>query len=226
MSTSWLRCLPGANGLSTAQFGEALTTFLCSPSPSCIDRVGEKIGKTRVDLFGDRLCIESNLVGGHQTRRHDYIKLEVNNLCVWAGLQAECEPYGMFSDLIPQQPHNRIDARRRARQVIRPDFKFTVSSRNGIPESRVADVKTVSCGAPSWYKPGVRAVKRRAVLVQGEYAKDARDMDIELGVDVDNIQGPVTRRLQEFSPVIPLVFGGFCEVSEEVHNLIDILASH
>ena len=26
--------------------------------------------------------------------------------------------------------------------------------------------------------------------------------------------------------MIPLVFGGFCEASEEVHNLIDVLASH
>ena len=69
-------------------------------------------------------------------------------------------------------------------------------------------------------------MERRAALVQGEYAKDVRNMDVELGVDVQNVQGPVSRRLAEFGPVIPLVFGGFCEVNEEVHNLIDILSSH
>ena len=176
-----------------------------------------------MDLFGDRLCTETGLVGDHHRRRHDAIKLELNNVCIWAGLQAECEPYGMFNDLIPQQPNNRIE--RRARQVLRPDFKFQLNSTvNGIPESRVADIKTVSCGAPSWYKAGARAVDRRAAVVPGEYARTAKDMDEELGVDVANIQGPVSRRLQEVSPVIPLIFGGFAEVSEGVHNLMDKLS--
>ena len=36
--------------------------------------------------------------------------------------------------------------------------------------------------------------------------------------------GPVRRRLGEVGPVIPLVFGGYGEVSEEVHDLIGTLA--
>ena len=109
MSTSWLLCLPGPNGLSSPQFGEAFANILCLPSPACIDRIGEKIGKSRVDMYGDRLCTETCLSGGHQTRRHDQIKLELNNICIWAGLEAECEPYGMFGHLIPQQPLNQTN---------------------------------------------------------------------------------------------------------------------
>ena len=48
-------------------------------------------------------------------------------------------------------------------------------------------------------------------------------MDRELGVE-EGQPGPVTRRLQEVGPVIPLVFGGFGEVSEEVHNLVGTLS--
>ena len=48
-------------------------------------------------------------------------------------------------------------------------------------------------------------------------------MDRELGVEVEQ-QGPVGRRLEELGPVIPLVFGGFGEVSEGVHDLISTLA--
>ena len=174
-------------------------------------------------MFGDRLCTETCLSGGHQTRRHDQIKLELNNICIWAGLEAECEPYGMFGHLIPQQPLNRLDARR-SRQILRPDFDFKIPAANGIPESRVADIKTVSCGAPSWYKAGDRAVDRGAKRVPGEYVKTAKDMDEELGVDVTKEQGPVSRNLQEVGPVIPLIFGGFAEVSEGVHTLVDLLS--
>ena len=45
---------------------------------------------------------------------------------------------------------------------------------------------------------------RRAARVPGEYATTARDMDLELGVT--EVQGPVSRRLQEVGPVISLVF--------------------
>ena len=49
-------------------------------------------------------------------------------------------------------------------------------------ESRVADIKTVSCGAPSWYKSGARGVERRAARVMTEYEAKVKAMDRELGV--------------------------------------------
>ena len=176
--------------------------------------------KSRVDLFGDRLCTESGLPFDSQRKRHDEIKQEISNTCTWAGLDAECEPYGLFGHLIPQQPLNRID-RRRAKQVLRPDFKLELQTMDGSNESRVADVKTVSCGAPSWYKAGLRAVERRAALVPGQYAATARAMDVELGVDVQSAQGPASRRLQELGEVLPFVFG---EANDTVHQFVHTLA--
>jgi hypothetical protein len=52
----------------------------------------------------------------------------------------------------------------------------------------------------------------------------ARDVDLEMGVNVTEVEGPVSRRLREFGPVIPLVFGGFAEASEGVHDLVDLLS--
>ena len=67
---------------------------------------------------------------------------------------------------------------------------------------------------------------RRAARVPGEYAAKARGMDLELGVDVTEVQGPVSRRLQEVGPVIPLVFGGFSECSDGVHTLVELLSKY
>ena len=44
-------------------------------------------------------------------------------------------------------------------------------------------------------------------------------MDGELGVE-EGLEGPVGRRMKEFGPVIPLVFGTFGEFSEGVQDLI------
>ena len=47
-------------------------------------------------------------------------------------------------------------------------------------------------------------------------------MDQELGVDVTEVQVPVSRRLQEVGTVIPLAFGGFAEYSEGVHTPVEL----
>ena len=49
-------------------------------------------------------------------------------------------------------------------------------------------------------------------------------MDLQLGFDGQTGLGPASRRLQELGEVVPLVFGGFAEVSEGVHQIVDILA--
>ena len=42
MSSSWLLCLPGSGGLSSPQFSEGLANLLCTPSPCCMDRLGDR----------------------------------------------------------------------------------------------------------------------------------------------------------------------------------------
>ena len=189
----------------------------------CRDRVGEVIGNKRVDLYGDKV-VTQNLTGGGWTRRHDAVKSELNSCSVWAGVQAVCEPYGLFSQFLPQQPLNRMEYRR-TRVCLRPDFLFKIPTATGQVESRIADVKNVTLGAPSFYKPGAegrRAVEFREAEVPGEYRRTAEKMDETLG-HADG-QGPVSRRLREYGEVMSLCFGGYGEASKLVHELIATFA--
>ena len=56
LSTSWLQCLPGPDGLNSLAFTEALALILCMPSPSCKDRVGATVGRRTVDPLEITLC--------------------------------------------------------------------------------------------------------------------------------------------------------------------------
>ena len=69
---------------------------------------GEVVGTSRVDPYGDKI-VSQNLTGGGWTRTHDAVKSELNSCCVWAGLQAVCEPFGLFGQFLPQQPLNRME---------------------------------------------------------------------------------------------------------------------
>ena len=111
------------------------------------------------------------------------VKSELKSCCVCAGLHAVCEPYGLFGQFLPQQPLNRMEYRR-TKVCLRPDFLFQLPMATGRVERRIADVKTVSLGAPSYYKPGAggrRAVEYRDAEVPGEYRRTAAKMDTSLG---------------------------------------------
>ena len=73
--------------------------------------------------------------------------------CGWAGLEAVCELYGLFDQFLPQHPLNRVDYRR-TKVCLRPDFLFQLPLASGQVQRRIADVKTISFGVPSYYKPG------------------------------------------------------------------------
>ena len=224
LSTAWLLSLPGPHhGIPSAAFTEALATLLCAPSPACVSRLGMKIGQARVDLFGHKI-INERLEGSHWTRRHDLVKAEVNSLCAFAGLPAECEAYNVFGHLVPQQPLNRLEGHR-ARQVLRPDFLIQVPDPiTGVPNLRVADVKTIGLGAVSYYKPGAegtRGVERRSRRIQGEYEAGARRGDQLAGAQPG--QGRVSQKLAELGPVWDLTTGGYFEGSSGLHQLIGCL---
>ena len=192
-------------------FSEAIATLLCAPSPACSARLGQTIGRSRVDQFGHKV-VNERLEGSDWLRRHDIVKAEVSALSAYTGLPAECEAYGVFSHLIPQQPLNRIE-RFRERQVLRPDFVLQVPDVNsGVPRKRVVDIKTIGIGAASYYKPGsegMRAVERRSRRIQAEYEAGARRGD-ELGGAAPG-QGRVSQRLAELGPVWDLTVGGYFE---------------
>jgi hypothetical protein len=72
---------------------------------------------------------------------------------------------------------------------------FQLPLASGQVERRIADVKTISLGVPSYYKPGAggkRGVEIRETEVPGEYRRTAAKMDRSLGHE--NGQGPVRKQ--------------------------------
>ena len=71
------------------------------------------------------------------------------------------ELQSVFTAHIPQKPLNRVQAYQ-VWQGLRLDFIFRVPAPSGLHERLIADVKTISLGNKSLYKPGGRAVDIRA----------------------------------------------------------------
>ena len=125
LSSAFLLSIPGpSSSLSSPIFAEAVATLLCLPSRICTDRLGEKVGGSRVDKLGERVILE-NLPGGHWTDRHNSMEQEVAAICSYAGLPAEREPFGLFGHLLPQQALTRLQQNQRS-QVLRPDLRFDI----------------------------------------------------------------------------------------------------
>ena len=125
LSTSFLLSTPGPHSsLPSMVFREALATLLSMPSRVCLDRLGETVGKTKVDMYGERIVLE-NLPGGHWTDMHNSVQQELASLCQYTGVPAEVEPYGLFAHLLPQQALHRLQQERR-HQVLRPDLQLEV----------------------------------------------------------------------------------------------------
>ena len=224
LSSAWLLAYPGPHtGLNALVFSEAVCSHLCLPSPSCRDRVGEKVGKTVVDIFGDKV-MATTMHGDTWRIKHDTVKMELNRLCVWSSLPSTCEVFGLFSHLIPQEGLSRIE-RGRKRQAMVPDFKLEVPCTTGGKVSRLAELKVLNC-CPTRYSPGDRdrAVNKRAKLLQGEYRKKARDTDRKYGDTVEGTIGPVERKLQQYGDIQGLVVGAFGEGSEDLHTLVQTMA--
>ena len=225
LSSAWLLALPGpVTGLTSPIFSEAVCSSLCLPSPSCRERVGEKIGKTTVDLYGDRV-MATPLSGDSWRIRHDTVKTELNRLIMWCGLPATCEVFGLFSHLIPQEGLSRME-RGRERQGMVPDFMMDIPNPTGEVASRLAELKVLNC-CPSRYSLSDKgkAVDKRARLLQGEYKRKARNADQVYGGHNDpDHAGPVERKLLQFGEVFGLVVGAFGEASEDLHLLIQHLA--
>ena len=224
LSSAWLLSLPGPhNGLTSVIFSEAVCMNLCLPSPVCQDRLGESVGRVKVDLYGDNI-MATNLPGDTWRIRHDTIKTEWNRLFMWANMRSTCEVFGLFSNLIPQEGLSRIE-RGRQRQGLVPDFMLEVKSPTGAKIDRLAELKVLNC-CLSRYPVGERrkAVDRRSGLLQGEYRRKAREADRMYGGCAPDVAGPVERKLAQFGEIVGLVVGAFGEGSEDVHYLIQQLA--
>ena len=224
LSSAWLLSLPGPHtGLASSVFTEAMCAHLCLPSPACRDRVGEKVGRAVVDMFGDAV-MSAPLPGDTWRIRHDTVKSELNRLLTWCNLPATCEVFGLFSHLIPQEGLNRIE-RGRKRQGLVPDFQLQVPCPTGGKVMRLAELKVINC-CQTRYTPGdrTRAVDKRSKLLAGEYRKKARDVDRLYGGAREGVAGAVENRLLQFGDLQGLVVGAFGEGSDDLHSLVQLLA--
>ena len=222
LSTAFLLELPGPhNQWSSAEWGEALCLVLSLPPNCCRDpqKLGQPIGNRHVDLWGAEVMC-ATLPGGSWTCRHDRVKCAISSLAVYCGVIIVCEPYAVFSAHLPQRPLHHLQGHQ-ARQALRPDFLLHLRSATGDMEQLIADVKTVSFGNKTFYKPGMqgnKAVQLRATRIGGEYQRTALKVDQELGF-ADG--GPTLRNLQGFPPVLDLVFGAYGECSDGVKSMLD-----
>ena len=223
LSTAWLLCLPGPDGLSNQSFAEAVANSLCMPSPACKDRIGSKVGKKTVDIFGDSIMSEI-LPGDHWRARHDKVKLALHSLCVWARLPVTVEVWGLFSHLIPAAALTRME-RGRKRQAIVPDFRIEMPlPTGGGTRPQLAELKIISC-CETWYPAGgrMRGTDKKAGGLQQD-RKKAKNVDKNVLGMVDGQKGPVERRLEEFGEVLGLCFGAWGDASEGVHQLAQTIA--
>ena len=121
LSAQFLLHLPRhSSTLTAAEFSECTAALLCLPSPACREKLGEKVGRKRVDLYGDNV-VGQKLCGDGWRRRHDEVKEKILSLLKWAGVGVQCEVFNLFAGLIPQQGLARIE-RGRKRQGMVADF--------------------------------------------------------------------------------------------------------
>ena len=146
LSSQWLLTLPGHDTFLTAEeFSECLAALLCLASPACTALVGERVGRSTVDKFGDAVMAAS-LPGDGFRRRHDAIKLRILGLLRWAGIEVDCEVFNVFAGLIPQEGLSRLEQGRK-RQGLVPDFRLRVPARGQGPQVEelvLAELKSIS----------------------------------------------------------------------------------
>ena len=94
---------------------------MCLPSSAYIrDRVGERIGTRRVEMFGNALRYVT-LAGDGCRTKHDRHKMEIMGLLGWCSLVASFEVTGLFAHLVPQEELVGEEGQG-VRQVMVPDF--------------------------------------------------------------------------------------------------------
>ena len=232
MTTAWLLALPSSQGsLTSPIFQEGLAMVLCLPSPACKDRVGERIGRGRVDLWGDRVKCEP-LPGNSWVHRHDRTKAEIMRMLGWSGIVATCEVTGLFQHLIPAAAMDRPDVRNQSHIMV-PDYRIQLPSTTpgmdllqGETVTRLAELKH-TCSEQQ-YRTGVRqhqftrAVDRRAGELMAEYQAKADRMDTLLGEEEG--RGRIRRQLDHYGELITIVVGKYCELSDWGHQLLEAMA--
>ena len=134
------------------------------------------------------------------------------------------EVFNLFTRCIPQEGLARFESWRQ-RQAMVPDFRISLPM-EGEARPVLHELKVISC-SKSRYTPSstARAVDKRSAELHKEYVAKARAADRQCGgVEVRRV-GPVEAKLASLGQVRGLVFGNFSECSEDVHSLIEAIAT-
>ena len=234
LSQGWVLTLPGPAGFSHAEFGETVARHLCLPSPACQSRVGAPLGQhgMLVDCFGDNVMSVTNIPGDSFRHRHDKVKTVIHRFCLASSLRAECEVFGAFRDLIPDNALEQEEDglhRGRGRQGLLPDFKLELPSALGEPQERLAELKCIGA-VRTWYPRSgavarrTRGVERRSGRLAEEYRRPLASLDQKYYETQQGEVGPLVRRLDSYGQLQGLVIGAFQEGSKDIHALLDVLA--
>jgi hypothetical protein len=250
LMTSW----PGADfHLSGPQFSDALRNHFGAPPIRVAPFTGNKLtsslgievtynrgprkGLAKVcDEFGRRL-VSSAVDGDDWRKRHDSIKSVTSSLLRDMGLNCQEEVYNLFASANSPAANGFFNGAAstafRERQGCVPDLGvFDVSGRH------LLEVKQLTLSRSAYFEPtnaaSVKsrfAVETRALKVPAEYLAKAKVIDNQYNLghrgwsDVTT-EGPMTRRLREFTPnkkgnhVTPLVFGSFGEINSEFDDML------
>ena len=77
----------------------------------------------------------TNIHGDSFRIRHDKVKTVLNRFCLTSNLRAECEVFGLFKDLLPQEALEQEKELQQGRkgQGLLPDFRLELSGPAGQP---------------------------------------------------------------------------------------------
>ena len=220
--------------ISPELYGLAVSTWFGVEVGSLQGLVGRRIGRGRkcVDRFGMNLGLADCCKSAWTKAHHSTVAMVALDLAKM-GVEVLTEVPGLFTSVIPEAARVRMAGLTpRVVSALVPDLAtrgYTGDSPLATVNWQMLEVKTihVSDASQSWYQKrgdgggGLKkGVEVRATAVPGEYRRkaaiaDAKYCDVPRG----GPPGPILRRLNELSEVLPLVFGSLGDTSASVTKL-------
>ena len=222
----WLLAIPSSDlALTSPVFKEAISSHLLLPSPAIREGGwhGREVPGGRgeaIDLYGDAIMSNHHIVGDSWRKRHDTVKQHVMAEAALAGIAADCEVYGLFSNLLPAALTGEGGELQTARARLLP-------TPDG-PKNCLAELKVISAGK-TWYPRGTlgKGADRRADRLPAEYERTLRDLDARfLGAPAGPDPGPLVTRFRALGGLEEgkLVAGPWGDLSSDLHNLLRCFA--
>ena len=187
--------------------------------------VGEMICGKPLDKFGEVLMCAPLPFDSWRTR-HDKIKILIQQIGNECGAVVDCEPYGLFSAMIPSVAleSSGLLSTFRERQGLVPDFLLSFPAHHDPFAAQLAELKLLSAGA-TWYHGEEKTVDKRARLLPNEYRSKLKTIEKKYMNSNDNEPGILQQKLDSYGNLRGLVMGQFGEGSQDLHDLLQQFAT-